>query len=149
MITLADLPALNATLNFLALVLLLAGYAMIRRSRVSGHKSCMISAYLVSILFLASYLTYRSLGREKHFGGQGWIRPVYYFILITHVVLALTVPLLSSWTLYLGLRGRVGRHRRMARVTFPIWIYVSVTGVLVYLLLFQLYGPAATSAAEP
>ncbi|MFQ5495386.1 MAG: DUF420 domain-containing protein [Phycisphaerae bacterium] len=143
MIEIADLPAVNATLNAVSLVLLLSGYAMIRGGRRTGHKRCMIAAFVVSILFLSSYLTYRFLGSEKRFGGSGLIRPVYFFILITHVVLAATVPVLASTTLYLALRGRFDRHRRWARITFPIWVYVSVTGVLVYLLLFVLYGPAS------
>ena len=140
MIHLADLPAVNATLNLIAAALLLSGYAGIRTRRVSTHKWLMTSAYCVSILFLASYLTYRFFGEEKRFGGQGWIRPVYFFILVTHVSLAATVPVLASWTLYLGWRGRVERHRRLARWTLPIWLYVSITGVVVYLLLFQVYG---------
>ena len=102
----------------------------------------MTAAFCVSILFLISYLTYRFFGEEKRFGGQGWIRPVYFFILFTHVPLAATVPVLASRTLYLALRGRFDKHRRMARITFPIWIYVSVTGVIVYVLLFQIYGPS-------
>ncbi len=143
MLTLSDLPAVNATLNAISFTLLVTGYVMIRSKRTVGHRRCMIAAFCVSIVFLGTYLAYRFLGSEKRFGGEGWIRPVYFFILITHVVLAATVPVLASWTLYLGLRGRVERHRRLARITFPIWAYVSITGVLVYLLLFQLYGPAA------
>ncbi len=135
---LSDLPALNATLNSISLVLLVVGYKMIRRKRITAHKRCMIAAFGVSILFLASYLTYHFLGEEKRFGGQGLIRPVYFFILISHVGLAATVPVLATRTLYLALRGRFDKHRRIARVTFPIWIYVSITGVLVYVLLFRI-----------
>ncbi len=142
MLELSDLPGVNATLNSISFVLLVAGYLMIRRRRETAHKRCMIAAFCVSTVFLASYLTYRFLGEEKRFGGTGLIRPVYFFILITHVVLAMTVPVLAGRTLYLALRGRFDKHRRIARITFPIWIYVSVTGVLVYLLLFRLYGPA-------
>jgi uncharacterized membrane protein YozB (DUF420 family) len=142
MIELSDLPALNATLNSISFVLLVTGYRMIRAGRVALHKRCMIAAFVVSVAFLVSYLTYRALGEEKRFGGTGWIRPVYFLILITHVVLAATVPILASRTLYLGLRGRIAQHRRIARWTFPIWVYVSVTGVVVYVLLFRLYGPA-------
>ncbi len=138
---LAHLPALNATLNSISLVLLVAGYRQIKRRNVEAHKRFMLAAFGVSILFLISYLTYRFLGEEKRFGGKGWIRPVYFFILITHVVLAATIPVLASRTLYLALRGRFDKHRRIARITFPIWIYVSVTGVMVYVLLFQIYGP--------
>lgn len=132
----------NAALNSVALVLLLIGYSFIRRRRVDAHRRCMLAAFGVSILFLISYLTYRSMGTEKKFGGTGWIRPVYFLILFTHVPLAATVPVLGTTTLWLGLRGRVERHRRWARITFPIWVYVSVTGVLVYVLLFRIYGPS-------
>lgn len=143
MIELADLPAVNATLNSISFVLLIAGYVMIRRERVLAHKRCMIAAFCVSMLFLSTYLTYRFLGEEKRFGGEGWIRPVYFVILITHVSLAATVPVLATRTLYLALRGRLTQHRRLARWTLPIWVYVSITGVVVYVLLFQLYKPAA------
>jgi len=141
MIEISHLPAVNATLNSVALVLLSCGYGMIKRRRIRAHKRFMIAAFTVSVLFLVSYLTYRFFGQEKRFGGEGWIRPVYFFILMTHVSLAATVPFLGSYTLYLGLTNRVDRHRRVARVTFPIWVYVSVTGVIVYVLLFVLHGP--------
>ena len=141
---LAYLPPLNATLNSISLVLLIAGYRQIKRRNVEAHKRFMLAAFGVSILFLISYLTYRFFGQEKKFGGEGWIRPVYFFILSTHVPLAATVPVLGSRTLYLALRGRFDQHRRIARITFPIWIYVSVTGVMVYVLLFQIYGPVAS-----
>ena len=139
---LSSLPAVNATLNATAFVLLMCGYFQIRAGNINKHKRFMISAFVVSILFLTTYVTYRVLGPEKKFQGQGWIRPIYFFILFTHVPLAASVPFLAGTTLYLGLRGRIERHRRLARITLPIWIYVSITGVLVYLLLFQLY-PAA------
>ncbi len=138
----SDLPALNATLNSISFVLLMIGYRMIKQRRVGAHKAFMLAAFGVSILFLASYLTYRFYGSEKRFGGQGFIRPVYFFILITHVVLAATVPFLACTTLYFALKGRFDKHRRIARITFPIWVYVSITGVLVYVLLFRLYAPA-------
>jgi uncharacterized membrane protein YozB (DUF420 family) len=147
MIRLSDLPLLNATLNGISFVLLMTGYACIRRGRVRAHQRLMVSAFCVSVFFLISYLTYRFLGAEKKFGGQGWIRPVYFFILITHVALAASVPVLATRTLYLAFRGRFVQHRRIARVTFPIWVYVSITGVLVYLMLFRFYGHAATVSA--
>ena len=147
MIRLSDLPLLNATLNGISFILLMSGYACIRRGHIKAHKRLMISAFCVSVFFLISYLTYRFLGADKKFGGQGWIRPVYFFILITHVTLAVTVPVLASRTLYLALRGQFEKHRRIARVTFPIWVYVSITGVLVYLLLFRFYGHAALVSA--
>lgn len=142
MIPLADLPLLNAILNSIAFSLLVVGRWMIHKRRIAAHRACMSAAFVVSIAFLASYLTYRFLGEEKRFGGQGIIRPIYFVILITHVVLAATVPVLATRTLYLGLRGRWDLHRRWARWTFPIWVYVSVTGIVVYLLLFRIYGPA-------
>ncbi len=142
--SLSDLPLVNATLNGLALVLLLTGYAMIKSGRRMAHKRCMVAAFGVSVLFLICYLTYRFAGEEKHFGGHGWIRPVYFSILITHVVLAATVPFLASGTLFWGLKQRWDKHRRLARITLPIWIYVSVTGVVVYVLLFRIYGPEGT-----
>ncbi len=141
MIELSALPTVNATLNSVALVFLVLGRWLIRQGRVKAHQRSMMTAFAVSILFLASYVTYRFYGEEKRFGGQGWIRPVYFFLLITHVVLAALVPWMASWTLYLGLRGRFDRHRRWARWTFPIWVYVSITGVVVYVLLFKVYGP--------
>ena len=147
MIRLTDPPLLNATLNGISLVLLLTGYACIRRRRVTAHRNCMVAAFCFSILFLTSYLTYKILGAGKKFGGQGRIRPVYFFILGTHVPLAASVPVLASRTMYLAFRGRFEEHRRIARVTFPIWVYVSITGVLVYLLLFRFYGHAAVVSA--
>lgn len=141
MIELSDLPAINATLNSIAFVLLVTGRNLIRRGRVTAHKRCMMSAFGVSALFLITYLTYRFLGEEKKFGGTGWIRPVYIFILISHISLAVTVPILGTWTLVLGLKGRFDKHRPLARITYPIWVYVSVTGVIVYVMLFQIYGP--------
>jgi len=142
----SDLPLVNSILNGLALVLLLTGYTMIKSGRRMAHKRCMVAAFGVSVLFLISYLTYRFAGEEKRFGGTGWIRPLYFFILITHVVLAATIPFLASVTLFWGLKQRWERHRRLARLTFPIWVYVSITGVLVYVLLFRLYGPAGMVA---
>jgi uncharacterized membrane protein YozB (DUF420 family) len=143
MIELSTLPTLNAILNSIAFVLLIAGHRFIRQGRVTAHKRCMFAAFGTSILFLASYLTYRFLGEEKRFSGAGWIRPIYFFVLITHVVLAATVPFLASYTLYLALRGRFARHRRFARVTYPIWVYVSVTGVIVYMMLFRVFRPVS------
>lgn len=142
MIDLSVLPTVNATLNSIALVLLIVGRRHIRAGRVSAHKKYMLAAFSVSVLFLISYLTYYFLGQEKRFGGQGAIRYVYFVILISHVTLAATVPFLATYTLYQALRGRFDRHRRIARITYPIWVYVSVTGVIVYIMLFRIYGPA-------
>ncbi|MEK6797451.1 MAG: DUF420 domain-containing protein [Planctomycetota bacterium] len=146
MIDLTYLPPLNAALNLVSFALLIGGYAFIRQRNVAAHRRCMIAAFCVSVLFLSSYLTYRFAGQEKKFGGTGWVRPVYFFILLTHVALAATVPVLASCTLYLGVKGRLQRHRRVARWTLPIWLYVSVTGVVVYVMLFRLYGPAGSPA---
>ena len=142
MIELSDLPAVNATLNSISLVFLLAGYHAIKRGNVVRHRRCMVTAFCVSALFLGSYLTYRFLGQEKRFGGTGLIRPVYFFILITHVTLAATVPFLAGLTLWRAVQGQFSRHRRIARWTFPIWVYVSITGVMVYVMLFVIWRPA-------
>ena len=142
MIEISDLPAVNATLNLVSLVFLLVGYHAIRHDNVVRHRRCMVTAFCVSVLFLGSYLTYRFLGQEKRFGGTGLIRPVYFFILITHVTLAATVPFLAGLTLWRAIRGQFVRHRRIARWTLPIWVYVSVTGVIVYVMLFVIWRPA-------
>lgn len=138
MIATEDLPAVNATLNGVTAVLLSLGYAMIRRRRTLLHKACMLAAFGVSTVFLASYLWYHAHAGVKHFAGRGWIRPVYFAILITHTVLAAAVVPLALTTVYLGLWSRHPTHRRYARWTLPIWLYVSVTGVVVWLLLFRL-----------
>lgn len=142
MIEISDLPAVNATLNLVSLVFLLVGYHAIKHDNVVRHRRCMVTAFCVSVLFLSSYLTYRFLGQEKRFGGTGLIRPVYFFILVTHVTLAATVPFLAGLTLWRAIRGQFARHRRIARWTFPIWVYVSITGVMVYVMLFVIWRPA-------
>ncbi len=139
MLALSDLPALNASLNATTTVLLLTGYAMIRRRRVSLHRACMIAATVTATLFLACYLYYHAHVGSKPFPGQGWIRPVYFAILISHTVLAAAVVPLALTTLIRGLRGQFPKHRQIARWTLPIWLYVSVTGVVIYLLLYRLY----------
>ncbi|HEX2327634.1 MAG TPA: DUF420 domain-containing protein [Candidatus Angelobacter sp.] len=133
-------PAINASLNGVSAVLLTTGRVLIRKKRVAEHRVCMISAVITSAIFLACYLYYHAHVRSVHFPGQGWIRPVYFSILISHTILAAAVPPLALITLTLGLRSKFDRHRRIARWTFPIWLYVSVTGVIVYLLLYQIYG---------
>ena len=137
------LAHVNALLNATATVLLLAGYAMIRQRRELAHKRLMLAAFAVSVAFLGSYLTYHWLVGSVAFTGQGAIRIVYYTILVTHVVLAAIVPFLAAVTIYFGLRDRRKKHRQVARWTFPIWLYVSVTGVIVYLMLYHLF-PAET-----
>jgi len=134
-----DLPALNATLNGVSALLLVAGYSAIRRRRRDLHKALMLSALGASILFLSSYFYYHYHAGSTYFTGQGWIRPVYFTILVSHTILAIVIVPLVVTTLFLALRGNFPRHRRIARVTLPVWLYVSVTGILVYLLLYQVY----------
>ncbi|HVM62550.1 MAG TPA: DUF420 domain-containing protein [Verrucomicrobiae bacterium] len=141
--TLADLPALNATLNATSAVFLALGYGCIRRNRVAAHRACMLIAVVVSALFLISYLTYHAHAGHKHFAGQGLARPVYFTILSTHTLLAIVVALyLVPVTLSRALRERFDRHRAIARWTLPLWFYVSVTGVVVYFMLYHWYAPA-------
>ena len=136
--SLSDLPLLNASLNALAGVLLVIGYVLIRRKRIRQHRAVMISAFVVSTLFLISYVTYHANIGSRPFTGQGPIRTVYFVILITHVVLAAAVPPLAVITLSRALRARFDRHVAIARWTLPIWLYVSVTGVIVYLMLYRM-----------
>jgi len=134
----AALPLLNACLNATSAALLSAGWVFIRRRRVTAHKTCMVSALVVSIAFLVSYVTYHALAGSRPFGGVGWIRAVYFPLLISHIVLAAVIVPLALTTVYRALRGDFARHRRIARFTLPIWLYVSVTGVLVYWMLYRL-----------
>jgi uncharacterized membrane protein YozB (DUF420 family) len=133
------LPTLNALLNATSAVLLIAGYLCIRRRKVTGHKICMLSAFVTSSLFLTSYLILRYYAGMTQFTGQGWIRPVYFTILTSHTILAAGIVPLVLITLSRALRGRFDRHARIARWTLPLWLYVSVTGVLVYWILYRLY----------
>lgn len=135
--TIADLPALNATLNGLAAILLLIGYREIRRGRMERHRAAMIGACVTSTLFLASYVTYHAHAGSRPFAGQGPIRIVYFTILISHVLLAAAILPLALITLTRELRERFDRHRSLARWTLPIWLYVSVTGVAVYFMLYH------------
>jgi len=138
MLTFADLPALNATLNATSAILLTIGWILIRRGRWKQHRAFMIAAFCTSVLFLISYLTYHARAGSKHFTGQGVIRPVYFTILLTHTVLAAAIVPLVLVTLSRGLSRRFDRHRAIARWTLQLWMYVSVTGVVVYLLLYRL-----------
>ena len=138
MITAAHLPTLNAALNTLSAVFLFVGYFFIRAKNRNAHRLCMLAAFGCSTLFLISYLAYHFQVGSVGFKGQGWIRPVYFSILITHTVLALAVVPLALITLIRALRERFDAHRRIARWTLPIWLYVSVTGVVVYLMLYRL-----------
>ena len=134
---LEDLPALNATLNATSGTLLLIGYVLIRTRHIEAHRRTMIAAFTASCLFLVSYVVYHAQVGSVPFTRQGWVRPVYFTILITHVILAAVTLPLAVMTLNRGLKGRFAKHRALARWTFPLWLYVSVTGVLVYVLLYQ------------
>jgi uncharacterized membrane protein YozB (DUF420 family) len=131
------MPPINATLNGLSGVFLLTGYTLIRRKRIEAHRRFMLAACVTSLLFLACYLTYHYLGGMTRFAGSGWSRPLYFSILISHTILAVIIVPLAGITLFNGLQRRIPQHRRIARWTFPIWMYVSVTGVLVYFFLYQ------------
>lgn len=133
-------PALNASLNGASAVLLTTGRVLIHNKKVKLHRACMITAVVTSSLFLISYLYYHAHVGSVHFPGEGWVRPVYFSILISHTVLAAAVVPLILLSLTYGLRGKFERHRRISRWTFPIWLYVSVTGVVVYIMLYQIYG---------
>ena len=139
----SSLPAVNASLNGLAFLFLMTGWVLIRRGRREAHKTMMLVAFVTSILFLVVYLIYHGAmlhytgeGQVK-FQGTGAIRGVYFAILITHVVLAVAVPVLAIVTIRRGLRQQWEAHRRIARITFPIWVYVSLTGVIIYLMLYH------------
>ena len=136
--SISDLPAVNATLNGIAGVLLVVGYALIRRGRIQQHRRVMLAAFATSTLFLISYLVYHANVGSRPFPHRGPIRAVYFTILITHIVLAAAIVPMSLITLSRALRARFDLHVRIARWTLPIWLYVSVTGVIVYLMLYRL-----------
>ena len=133
------LPHLNATLNASSFVLLTSGYFFIRRKRVIAHRNCQIAALTVSVLFLISYLTYHYHHGATRFAGQGIARPIYFTILTTHTILAAVIVPFVIITVRRAKRGDFQRHKRIARVTLPMWLYVSITGVVVYLMLYHLY----------
>ncbi len=132
------LPTVNAALNATAAVLLVCGWLLIRSGRKRAHKRVMIAAFSVSTLFLVSYLAYHATAGVTHFQGTGAIRTVYFAVLFSHTVLAAAVPPLAVLSLWRGLNGRFGSHKRVARWTLPIWLYVSITGVVVYAMLYRL-----------
>lgn len=136
--TVRDLPALNAALNSCSAILLVWGYVLIRQRRRVAHQRVMIAAFAVSVAFLISYLVYHAQVGSVRFQKTGPIRTVYFSILLTHTVLAAAVPFLAGISLYRGYRGRFEQHRRISRWTLPIWLYVSVTGVIVYWMLYQM-----------
>ncbi len=135
----SSLPHLNAILNALSGVLLVVGYVLIRRRKINAHRNCLLAALATSTIFLASYLTYHYFHGSTRFTGTGLVRPLYFAILLTHTILAALIVPFIGVTLYRAARGDYARHRRIARWTFPMWLYVSVTGVIVYLMLYQIY----------
>ncbi len=140
-----DLPAINASLNGLSAILLTMGFIFIRQKKITAHRNCMISAFCVSVIFLICYLTYHTyLGVVLHKGptrflNPAWFRPIYLAILLTHTVLAIVIVPMILITLFRALRERFDKHKKIARWTLPLWMYVSVTGVVVYLLLYQIF----------
>jgi len=133
------LPHVNACLNGTSALLLVTGYRFIRAKNVIAHRTCQVAALAVSMLFLASYLTYHYNHGSTRFQGTGLARPIYFTILTTHTILAMVIVPLVILTFYRALRNDFTRHRRIARITLPIWLYVSITGVIVYLMLYQIY----------
>ena len=142
MLSVSDLPTLNAALNATSAALLALGYVFIRRRQIRAHRLCMLSAFTTSALFLASYLIYHLQVGSLPFAGQGMARPVYYGILLSHVSLAILVVPLGLTALYLALTKRFVKHKGIAHRTLPLWLYVSVTGVVVYLMLYHLFPSA-------
>jgi uncharacterized membrane protein YozB (DUF420 family) len=137
-VSFADLPTVNALLNGTAATLLVTGFFLIRSGKREAHRRVMTSAFACSILFLVSYLVYHAEVGSVRFQGTGTVRTVYLAILLTHTVLAAAVPFLAVATIVLARKGRFESHRRLARVTLPVWIYVSVTGVVIYLMLYRM-----------
>ena len=149
MIDYHSLAPLNSILNAIAAMLLIAGRVFIGMRRVRAHRACMLSAFAVSTAFFVSYLIYHYHVGDVRFQGHGLIRPVYFSILITHIILAAAIVPLVLMTLWRALRGDFSRHRRIARWTWPIWMYVSVSGVVVYLMCYQMYPPGYRIAPPP
>ena len=137
-----DLPALNATLNGLSAVLLLVAHNRIKHGDRKRHRQLMIAAFTTSCVFLVSYLYYHFNTGVLKFGGEGIIRPIYFTLLTSHTILAVTVPVLATMTLRYGLKSQFVKHRRIAKWTYPIWLYVSATGVLVYFMVYQWFPMA-------
>jgi len=147
------LATVNAALNGLATVLLIVGYILIKQKREIAHRNVMLAAFGVSIVFLACYLAYHFWpvwAKHTPFPGTGPAKYAYAAILLTHIILAATVPFLAGWNIWLGLTDQRDRHRRVAQWTFPIWLYVSITGVVIYVMLYHLYpAPATDPIIEP
>ena len=138
-ISVSTLPAVNASLNAVATILLVTGYILVRQRRLRAHKLVMVAAFATSVLFLLSYLVYHAQVGSRPFPGQGPIRTLYFAILISHIVLAAVIPPLAAVTLWRAFRGRFDSHMRIARWTLPLWLYVSVTGIVVYWMLYRIY----------
>jgi uncharacterized membrane protein YozB (DUF420 family) len=145
----SDIPAINASLNAVATILMTAGLFFVRRKQVGRHRACMVSALIVSIIFLISYVLHKALVHGVHtpFGGDGPMRTIYYIMLVSHIVLAMVMGPLILRTFQLARRRDIDRHRKWARWTFPIWYYVSVTGVLIYFFIYVWYPGTPTSEA--
>ena len=139
MLALTDLPAVNAALNATSAMLLISGYRFIRRRQVTAHRRCMIAACTTSALFLLSYLVYHYNIGSMPFSGQGWVRPLYFTILISHTILAIVILPMVVVTLFRAWKADFVKHARLARWTLPVWLYVSVTGVIIYCMLYQLF----------
>ena len=133
------LPHVNACLNGTSAILLFIGYRFIRARNIAAHRTCQLLALAVSLLFLTSYVTYHFHHGSTKFQGTGIVRPIYFTILLSHTILAIAIVPLVTLTFYRAFRNEFGRHRRIARVTLPLWFYVSITGVIVYLMLYQIY----------
>lgn len=148
---LSFLPHVNATLNGIATVLLFTGLVLIKNRRVTTHRYCMLAATAVSAIFLGSYVTHDIWrwavkgGSHTLYRGEGWLKQFYYVILLTHIVLAMTVPVFAVLLIRLGFTQRYEQHRRLAKVGFPVWMYVSITGVMIYLMLFW-FNPASSTS---
>ena len=147
-IPLASLPAVNATLNAVCTFFLLIGFAFIRNGKIRWHRAAMLCAFFCSITFLGFYVYFHLHAGLIRFGGQGWIRPVYFTLLVSHTILAITTLPLVIITLAYALSERFSSHRRIAHWTYPIWLYVSVTGVIVYWLLYVAYTPIGAPAVS-
>ena len=137
----AIFPVINAILNGTSAILIITGVSMIRKGRIAAHRACMLSAFAASSLFLASYLYYHYHVGSVRFQGHGWSRPVYFTILISHTILAVVIVPMVLITLSRALREHFDRHRAIARWTYPLWLYVSVTGVVIYVMLYHLFAP--------
>jgi putative membrane protein len=135
------LATLNASLNALATILLVVGFVLIKQGRVAAHRRTMLATFAVSTIFLISYLIYHYLVGSVKFTAEGLPRTIYLSVLLSHAILAVFVPFLAIWTIWLGLKDRRVEHRKWAKITFPIWLYVSITGVVIYVMLYLLYPP--------